>query len=301
MTNIPGYAFDEVTLIDKGVSEDKKYRVRTTDGCLMLLRISDIKEYERKKTMYSFMERASALGVPMSRPVCFGICDNGKSVYSLLSWCEGDTADVLLPQLTEAEQYKLGVKSGEALRLIHTIPAPDGLMNWRERFIDKYDKRVKSFHGCGVEIDGSDEMFAYYLQNINLLSDRPQCFNHGDYHCENLMVSDKLDVSVIDWDLFDDNIYGDPWNEFNRILSTKVHPYFTTGLLHGYFRGEPPEEFWQLLMFYLSAGVLQLVPWAALIEPRFLDECKQTAIDVLEWYDGMKNILPTWYVRNLLG
>ena len=197
--------------------------------------------------------------------------------------------------------YSLGVKSGEALRLIHTIPAPNDLMNWRERFIDKYDKRVKSFRGCGVEIDGSDEMFAYYCTNINLLSDRPQCFNHGDYHCENLMVSDKLDVSVIDWDLFDDNIYGDPWNEFSRILNAKVHPYFTTGLLHGYFGGEPPEEFWQLLMFYLSAGVLQLVPWAALIEPRFLDECKQTAIDVLQWYDGMKNIIPTWYVRNLYG
>ena len=48
MTNIPGYAFNEVTLINKGGSEDKKYRVRTTDGCLMLLRLSDIKEYERK-------------------------------------------------------------------------------------------------------------------------------------------------------------------------------------------------------------------------------------------------------------
>ena len=84
------------------------------------------------------------------------------------------------------------------------------ITNWSERYLSKNDERVRAFHGCGVEIDGSNMLFSYYEQNKHLLFDRPQCFTHGDYHCDNLMVSNAMEVSVIDWDLFDDNIYGDP-------------------------------------------------------------------------------------------
>ncbi len=40
----------------------------------------------------------------------------GKSVYSLLTWCDGEDAEAILPRLTETEQYLLGIKSGEILR-----------------------------------------------------------------------------------------------------------------------------------------------------------------------------------------
>ena len=55
--SIPGHAFDEATPIKKGLSGDEKYRVKTLNGDLMFLRISNISEYERKKTMYYLMER----------------------------------------------------------------------------------------------------------------------------------------------------------------------------------------------------------------------------------------------------
>ena len=296
MTNIPGYSFNDITLIDKGVSGDRKYRVTTSDGCTMLLRVSDISEYDRKSMMYRMMEQVSALGVPMSRPISFGVCDDGNSVFQLLSWCDGDTADAVLPSLPEAEQYELGIKAGGILRIVHSLPAPNGLTDWAERYICKNDDRVRVFQICGVEFDGSDILFSYYKHHYHLLENRPQCFIHGDYHCENLMISDSLDISVIDWDLFDDNIYGDPWYEFVRILNSDVISHFTSGLLRGYFNGEPTAEFWRLLMFYFSAGALQLVAWAALIEPKYLDECKQTAINVIKWYDGMKNDIPSWYI-----
>jgi len=293
---IPGYDFTDAVPIEKGVSGDKKYRVTTTDGRLMLLRVSDINEYNCKKTMYSMMERIAALGVPMSRPIDFGICGGGKNVFQLLTWCGGDTADVLLPKLSKVEQYKLGFKSGEILRTIHTIPAPNSLKDWSERYLSKNDERVSAFHNCGVEINGSDLLFSFYMQNKHLLYDRPQCFTHGDYHCENLMISSDMEVSVIDWDLFDDNIYGDPWYEFNRILNAHVIPHFITGMIKGYFGGEPPENFWNLLMFYFSAGALQLVSWGVYVKPAYLDDCKQTAVNVLRWYDSMRDIIPSWYI-----
>jgi len=111
------------------------------------------------------------------------------------------------------------------------------------------------------------------------------------------MVSNDLDISVIDWDLFDDNIFGDPWSEFNKILNADVSPKYTTGLLRGYFEGEPPEEFWRILAVYLTSGAMMLVTWAVFREPSFLDSCIQTAKDVLLWYDGMERQIPTWYLQ----
>ncbi|HEX2944795.1 MAG TPA: phosphotransferase, partial [Clostridia bacterium] len=89
-------SFVKIYPINKGVSGDDKYCVETTEGRRFLLRISEIESYERKKAMYDMMGRAASLGVSMSRPIDFGVCNGGKNVYQLLSWCDGVTADVLL-------------------------------------------------------------------------------------------------------------------------------------------------------------------------------------------------------------
>jgi aminoglycoside phosphotransferase (APT) family kinase protein len=284
--------------IHQGVSGDEKYRVETADGQRFLLRISGIESYERKKTMYDMMARTASLGVSMSRPVDFGICNGGKNVYQLLSWCEGVTADELLPTLSEPEQYALGIKAGRNLRLIHTIQAPEGTKDWYGRFLRVNDKRLGAFIHCGVPIDGSDAILAYYQENRHLLRGRPQCFLHGDYHTGNLLVSEGRELAVVDWDLLD-SLYGDPWSEFNRIsMGTNFIPHFASGLLHGYFHGEPPEEFWKIFALYLSTGALLLVSWAVYVEPGCLEECKQIASNVVRWFDGMRNIVPVWYLKN---
>jgi hypothetical protein len=163
-------------------SGDEKYYVETAQGQRYLLRISNIESYERKKTMYDMMGRVASLGVYMSVPVDFGICNNGKNVYQLLSWCDGETADIVLPKLSHDEQYMLGVKSGQNLRRIHSIPAPSGLEDWYYRFVRINDGRLRTFFSCGVHIDGSDAILAFYEENRHLLRGRPQCFIHGDYH-----------------------------------------------------------------------------------------------------------------------
>jgi serine/threonine-protein kinase len=103
---------------------------------------------------------------------------------------------------------------------------------------------------------------------------------------------------VVDWDLID-SLYGDPWSEFSRILNANLVPHFTTGQIHGYFDGEPPEEFWRILALYLSTGALMLVSWAVYVEPSCLDECKQTASNIMNWFDGMRSPVPKWYLREL--
>jgi serine/threonine-protein kinase len=101
--------------IYKGWSEDKKYYIETADGQRMLLRVSDISEYERKKAEYSMMERVYGLGVITPQPLSFGLCNDGQSVYSLSGWLNGKDAAEALPFMPETEQYVFGWKAGETL------------------------------------------------------------------------------------------------------------------------------------------------------------------------------------------
>lgn len=288
-------------LVTEGLSDDKKYHIETLDGKQFLLRVSNISEYERKKTIFDIMKKADDLGVPMCRPVDFEICNDGNNVYQLLTWCEGVNAESVLSSLPETEQYVVGIKAGEILRIIHSIPAPYDLDNWLKRYFSENDGRIRAFFNCDIKIEGSDILFKYIENNKQLLNNRPQCLQHGDYHLGNLMITDNGDVSVIDWELLNFDNYADPWNEFSSIGLSDVRPYFTTGLIRGYFGGKPPIEFWQLLAFYLSAGALMLVSWAYYLQHDELAYATQHVKDVLSWYDNFNTITPSWYIQKEEG
>lgn len=84
MFDIKNYAmFENIKWIKKGWSSDKKYYLETVMGEKRLLRISDISEYDQKNHEFEMMKRLATCDIPMSQPIDFGICDNGKSVYSL--------------------------------------------------------------------------------------------------------------------------------------------------------------------------------------------------------------------------
>lgn len=105
----------KVTPISKGWSSDKKYLVETVDGKLQLLRISDIEAYEAKKKEYEIITKYSQLGINMSMPIEFGICNEGKNVYMLLSWVEGRDLEEVLPELSDKSSISLAVKQEQFL------------------------------------------------------------------------------------------------------------------------------------------------------------------------------------------
>ena len=76
--------------------------------------------------------KVASLNIPMCVSVEFGTCADG--VYSLQSWINGEDLEAILPLLPETEQYVLGMKSGEILRKMHAIPAPETQEKWALRF-----------------------------------------------------------------------------------------------------------------------------------------------------------------------
>jgi aminoglycoside phosphotransferase (APT) family kinase protein len=244
------------------------------------------------------MKLAASLGVPMSQPVAFGTCDKGKSVYSLLTWCEGEDAESILPLLTETEQYILGVKSGEILRQLHSISASKDKEEWSSYFNRKTNNKIEKYRTCGVSFDGDDNIMSYIENNRNLLSGRPQCYQHGDYHVGNMVISEDKTLSIIDFNRQD---FGDPWEEFNRIVfSAAVSPHFATGQINGYFGGRPPIEFFKLLAFYIATNTLSAISWAIPFGEKEIITMKNQARDVLSWFDNMNNPIPAWYLEKFI-
>lgn len=298
MNDIPNYeTFIKIKLISKGLSNNNKFYVETSDGRKLLLRVSDITEYNRKKIEFDRMQLMGAAGIPMSYPVEFGICSEGTKVFQLLTWCEGDSLEAILPMLTEQEQYTLGIKAGRILKKIHSVPVSQAEMeaaDWHERYSEFMDESIKSFHHCGLQIDGAELILNYYNNNRHLLKTRPQCYLHNDYHAGNIMLSSKLELTVVDWEILLYNNFGDPWME----ISMQETPHFSTGLIRGYFNGEPPEDYWRILAFYTSIGAISAIPWAYYHFPDELESRKKLVTDVLHWFENMNNYVPKWYLRD---
>ena len=136
-------------------------------------------------------------------------------------------------------------------------------------------------------------MIAYINSHRHLLNNRSQCMQHGDYHCGNLVLTPDHHVDVIDFNRFD---VAEPWEEFNRIVwCAQASPAFASGRVRGYFGGEPPVEFWRLLALYISSNTLSSMYWAIPFGQKEIDTMMRQAAEVLEWYDNMKNPVPTWY------
>ena len=294
MWDIPGFdTFLSVEPVEKGWSGERKFRVTTADGRCLLLRLVEGSLYERKQAEFRAMEAVWALGVPMSQPLELGRCEDGRSVYELLSWVEGEDAESALPTLPVRRQYALGRRAGEVLRAIHSIPAPVGQESWEPRFRRKTERKIATYRACPVHFEGDGTVIDYLQSTQKLLVGRPQCFQHGDYHVGNLILTPQGDVGVIDFNRLD---YGDPWEEFNRIVwCAAASPAFAAGRIDGYFADDVPPEFFPLLAYYIAANTLSSVYWAIPFGQAEMDTMLRQAADVLCWFDGFQNPVPAWY------
>lgn len=279
--------------IQKGWSGDKKFRTTDKDGNVFLLRVTPIEKYDDKKLEYELMRRVAELGVPMCAPLEFGTC--GEDVYSVQTWIDGEDAETIVPNCPAAKQYAYGIDAGRFLRKIHSIPAPETQEDWETRFNRKTDRKIALYEACPIKYEnGQAEAFIDYINNNRrLLAGRPQTFQHGDYHIGNMMIGSDSRLYIIDFNRCD---FGDPWEEFNRIVwCAQKAPVFASGMVDGYFDGIVPADFWRLLALYISSNTLSSLPWAVSFGEKEIATMRNQAKDVFNWYKGMSDSVPTWY------
>ncbi len=281
--------------IERGWSGDKKYKVTDGQGQAYLYRVAPPEKYDRHRAVFQRAAQVAALGVPMSVPKAFGRCDEG--VYTLWTWIDGRDAEDAIRDMSEGQSYALGLEAGRILKRIHSIPAPETQEPWESRFNRKIDAKLRGYTECPLKYEGGEAFLDYIAENRHLLHGRPQTYQHGDYHIGNMMLDREGQLRIIDFDRDD---FGDPWEEFNRIVwCAQASPVFATGMVNGYFEGPVPAAFWRLLALYIASNTLSSLYWAIPYGEGEVMTMRRQAGEVLTWYKGMREPIPTWYRRDL--
>ena len=108
-----------------------------------------------------------------------------------------------------------------------------------------------------------------------------------------MMVDSSGKLVIIDFDRDD---FGDPWEEFNRIVwCAQAAPAFARGMVDGYFDGDVPDVFWRLLLLYICSNTLSSLPWAAPYGETQIKVMTDQWADIRAWFDDFMRIVPTWY------
>lgn len=277
--------------VEKGWSGDGKYCVADAKGNRYLLRTAPIAQARQKKDEFYWMQQAEQTGIPMCRPLY--LTETETEIHTLHSWIDGDDAENIIPTLPASKQFSYGLQAGKYLKSIHSIPAPESIPEWEGRFNAKIDRKIRMYQECPLKYEGGEVFLHYLATHRYLLKGRPLTFQHGDYHIGNMMLDGQGTLYIIDFNRFD---FGDPWEEFNRIVwcGQKV-PAFAAGMVNGYFDGNVPQQFWELLALYIASNALSSLPWAIPYGEEQIAIMQKQAKDILAWYHGFQTVIPSWY------
>lgn len=122
---------EKIELIRKGWSNDTKYHIETENSRQLLLRISDIEDYEQKNE-FEIIKKYATLGFEMSQPVDFGVFNKQQNVYIFLTWVKRQdleqmsafliVLDKLMPILMSMCRISSGISLLFMQRMLLCIP-----------------------------------------------------------------------------------------------------------------------------------------------------------------------------------
>ncbi len=289
--------WNRIELVNKGYSSDKKYYIITNDGEQLILRLSDISEYEKKKKEYEIIKKYSTIGFKMSMPINFGTTEDEKFVYMLLTWIEGGDLENVLAKLPVKIQYQLGRKAGTILKSIHNLKVdkndiPKGTK--LEKKLWQLERYINSSH----RVPNDEVAIAFLKENINKMWTNPPVYAHGDFHPGNLIYTPEGDIGVIDFNRWE---VGEPYEEFYKLESFGIEisiPY-CIGQIDAYFEDNIPEEFWQVQAVYVAHSALFSIEWATNFSEEDVNGMIRRWETSYENYDGFSRIIPRWYEEGI--
>ena len=296
--DIQGYkSWKEIVLLEKGYSTDKKYHIKTDVGKQLLLRISNISEFDKKEKEYAIIRKFAALGFTMSEPISFGTCNNGNNVYMILSWVEGRDLEEELGKLTERQQYLLGRQAGKILKEIHSI-CVDIQDIPKKTKIEKKLLQLENYENSQVRVPEDDFVIQFVKENINKIWSKSPVYLHGDFHPGNLIYVKDGDIGVIDFNRWE---VGDPYEEFYKLESFGIEksiPY-CVGQIDEYFNDAIPMNFWEVLAVYVAHASLYSIKWAEKFGIEEIEGMKKRCEAAFKNYNKFKEVVPAWYDQTL--
>ena len=68
-------------------------------------------------------------------------------------------------------------------------------------------------------------------------------------------------------------------------------------MIDGYFDHKVPDLFWKLLAIYILNNIVGSLSWAVPYGAEEISVMQHQAKEILEWYDDMNQIIPSWYLN----
>ncbi len=279
--------------VNKGWSDDQKYRLLTGDGEACLLRLADASQYDAKKKEFEIIRKYASLGFPMSQPLGFGMTADGSKVYMLLSWIEGRDLKDALHELPEEKQYLLGREAGMILKKIHSLP-PDAADIPKTTRKEKKLLQLSRYEQSDVRVSGDETAIRYVKDHIDLIWRESPVYLHGDFHPGNLIYMPEGKIGVIDFNRWE---VGDPFEEFYKLESfgREVSVPYCIGQIDAYFQDCVPMDFWKTLAVYTAHASLYSIKWAEKFGRQEIDGMVRRYRTAFEDYDGFTAVIPGWY------
>ena len=296
INDIPQYEkFSKIEPIQKGWSSDKKYYIETNDKEHFLLRISDVSKYEEKKKEFDIMKKLEKVGIKMSNPISFGVCNSGKNVYQILTWIEGNEAKEVLPLYSLKEQYLFGYKAGQMMLKMEIAENYPPSSNWQEIYSKKVFEYLKAYKICGHRLYGEEILLSFLEEHSAAIENRPMSLLHADFQTDNMIISPNNELFAID---FQGSGIVDPYYALTAVMvSAENSPSFANGQLHSYFNGDVPDEFWEISAFYMVAESINAFSVAVGLGQKEIDYSNEMSKTLLEWVDNFNNLVPSWYQK----
>lgn len=283
----------KIQKISKGWSADQKYKILTKRGEALLLRLADIDNYDEKKKEFDIITKYSKLGIPMSMPIEFGVCNQNKSVYMILTWVEGQDLETVLSDLPENEQYALGRLAGDILKKIHSIPVEEKDIPANTK-VDKKILQLSRYESSNVRVTNDEIAVKYVKENIHKIWKEKPVYQHGDFHPGNLIYMENGEIGVIDFNRWE---VGDPYEEFYKLESfaRELSVPYCIGQIQSYFNDDIPEDFWRILAVYVAHASLFSIKWAEKFGRTDVDAMVERCMVAFEDYDYFRRTTPVWY------
>ncbi|MFA1820180.1 aminoglycoside phosphotransferase family protein [Virgibacillus oceani] len=282
----------DIIRIRKGFSSDEKYLIHMNDKRL-LLRMFKPDDLKQKKQEYCIQEKMRDLHINCSRPVSVG--EVGDCGYMLTTYIDGIDAEEEINKYTEKNQFDIGFTAGKELKKMHQLAAPNHVTSWYSRKVKKHKNYIDAYLESGVKVKNDQKIMEYIEKNIHLMKQRPNLFQHDDFHLGNIIVKDKKFAGVIDFNRYD---WGDPYHEFLKIgiFSREISIPFSIGQIRGYFNHEEPNKyFWRLYSLYLAMCVFSTVVWSLKFDPDNINDMLDRMYLFLDDHDYFSQVQPRWY------
>ncbi len=138
----------------------------------------------------------------------------------------------------------------------------------------------------------------YIINNEVLMKNRPNKFQHDDFHPSNLLINNKQFSGIIDFQRMD---WGDPVHDLQKLgfFSKPVSIEFTRGIIEGYHNGKGiSDSFWELFTFYSAVHIVSALVWAKRRSQEHFDLLHKYSLDVMSEHFTLTKINQLIYSFN---